>query len=137
MMANDELYHYGVKGMKWGVRKDREKKSSRKPRRISTKELRSTASSSEMRNQSKSYVKKNGEIKGRLDLASDRVMNQALISIGSKILFPIIDKYAGSTVSSLFLYAGMGASLFNAVDGITDQALYRTSLKISQKSKNE
>lgn len=24
-MNNHELYHYGVKGMKWGVRKDREK----------------------------------------------------------------------------------------------------------------
>lgn len=33
-MNNNELYHYGVKGMKWGIRKDRAKRSSSKTPQI-------------------------------------------------------------------------------------------------------
>lgn len=37
-MSNDELYYYGVKGMKWGVRKDVYKSSSRSRKREIRKE---------------------------------------------------------------------------------------------------
>ena len=37
---NNELMHYGVLGMKWGVRKDRSSGSSRKSSRVSNKQIR-------------------------------------------------------------------------------------------------
>ena len=36
-MTNNELYHYGVKGMKWGVRRYREAPGEKKLRKISKK----------------------------------------------------------------------------------------------------
>ena len=36
-MSNNELYHYGVKGMKWGVRRYRESPSEKKLRKIAKK----------------------------------------------------------------------------------------------------
>lgn len=37
-MDNNYLYHYGIKGMKWGVRKDRVKSGSRRNRKDSWSE---------------------------------------------------------------------------------------------------
>lgn len=73
----DYLEHFGVKGMKWGVRK--------KPR-TSTKTLRNNASVSKMlsNKNTKRYVNSAGDVRSRGGMALDRLGNVVLSKLERK-----------------------------------------------------
>ena len=126
----EELYHYGVKGMKWGVRKDRN--------RSSLKELRKNADLDEVRRLNKGYVYKNDFILSRPDLAVERVANQFLITVGSLAAQSVFLKGFGSeTLARVAGYANLGLSMFNAVQGVADQILYRPTLESAQRKESQ
>lgn len=125
MNHSEELYHFGVKGMKWGVRKKRDQPS--------VKSLRSTASASKMKKQNENYVNEKGKIRSRAALAGRRVAIGAAINLGFSAASLALLKVGNSTLASVAEYAAFGASIFNVGIGIGEQVDYRNALEKSQK----
>lgn len=125
MNHSEELYHFGVKGMKWGVRKKRDQPS--------VKSLRSTASASKMKKQNENYVNEKGKIRSRAALAGRRVAIGAAINLGFSAATLALLKVGNSTLASVAEYAAFGASIFNVGIGIGEQVDYRNALEKSQK----
>lgn len=125
MNHSEELYHFGVKDMKWGVRKKRDQPS--------VKSLRSTASASKMKKQNENYVNEKGKIRSRAALAGRRVAIGAAINLGFSAATLALLKVGNSTLASVAEYAAFGASIFNVGIGIGEQVDYRNALEKSQK----
>lgn len=125
MNHSEELYHFGAKGMKWGVRKKRDQPS--------VKSLRSTASASKMKKQNENYVNEKGKIRSRAALAGRRVAIGAAINLGFSAATLALLKVGNSTLASVAEYAAFGASIFNVGIGIGEQVDYRNALEKSQK----
>lgn len=125
MNHSEELYHFGVKGMKLGVRKKRDQPS--------VKSLRSTASASKMKKQNENYVNEKGKIRSRAALAGRRVAIGAAINLGFSAATLALLKVGNSTLASVAEYAAFGASIFNVGIGIGEQVDYRNALEKSQK----
>ena len=122
---NEEIYHFGVKGMKWGVRKKRDQPS--------VKSLRSTASASKMKDQNKNYVNNKGQIRSRAALAGRRVAIEAAINVGGAVATGLVMRYGGATLGSLTNAISFGASVTNLYQGVREQKSYRYALEKSQK----
>lgn len=73
LSPNDELYHYGVKGMKWGVRKDRNGKEAIT---TSSPRLRSKERGKELYNTVKKGAKTTSQVMAKLGVAyvADQVL---------------------------------------------------------------
>lgn len=85
-MDNDELYHYGVKGMKWGVRRDRKSKSSKNKTKGWSKDAKNAE-----RIKKKSYHQMSNQelqaLNKRMELESNyKRLNPSKISKGMKFV---------------------------------------------------
>ena len=128
MNHSDELYHFGIKGMKWGVRKKR---------KISTDTLRKNASVSKLRSDraTSNFVNKDGQVRSRAALAGNRIADSVLIGLGHAAVNSILDSAGGFRWIGLSNTIALGMQSANLGLGIADQVAYRSLLSSNQKSK--
>lgn len=128
MNHSDELYHFSVKGMKWGVRK----KS-----KISTDTLRKNASVSKLRSDraTSNFVNKDGRVRSRAAMAGNRIADSVLIGLGHAAVNSILDRTGGFRWIGLSNTIALGMQSANLGLRIADQVAYRSLLSSNQKSK--
>ena len=128
MVENEELYHFGVKGMKWGVRKKRQ---------TSTDTLRKNASVSKLQNNKNTarFVNGKGQVRSRGAMIGRRVATEALITVGSGAVNTMLNSVGASQLSGLTSMIAFGMSAVNFGQGVADQVTYRSVLQSNQKSK--
>lgn len=128
MNHSEELYHFGVKSMKWGVRKKRQ---------ISTDTLRKNASVSKLQSNkaTSNFVNGAGRVRSRAAMAGDRVVNSVLIGTGQMAVNFILDSAGASQLTGLSNMIALGMQVANLGQGIADQVVYRSVLSSNQKSK--
>lgn len=124
MVENNELYHFGVKGMKWGVRKKRDWKSA--------KRLRLNARASEVKKQNRAYVNRKGQIRSRGQLVGRRIGIKVLTDIGTASANRLLLDHGFERAAKLSGFVNAGLSFVNGFNGVKEQVQYRSALKKSQ-----
>ena len=124
MVENDELYHFGTKGMKWGVRKKRDWQSA--------KRLRLNARESEVKKQNRAYVNRKGQIRSRGQLVGRRIGIHALNDIGGALANRLLLDHGLERTAKLNGFVNVGLSFVNSFYGAKEQIKYRKDLEKSQ-----
>lgn len=100
LTSNSELYHHGVKGMKWGVRR-RRKLAAVEARRV--KQLNRTEEAQRVRKmRAEAAVARAGGSKGRA-IAKQIVKTEGInlaIGVGSSVVAKMLDSMGGNNVAS-------------------------------------
>lgn len=92
-MENNELYHHGVKGMRWGIRKDRKKSSSTRSK-----------------NESEEKEESNGRVKRLIDKCKQKVTKEKAakaVAKGAEVAGKLLVASAADDV----FYGGMGKKI--------------------------
>lgn len=121
-MNDNSLTHYGVKGMKWGVRKRIEKgKEKRAAKKISRKNSRNL--------KARNRIEKSGGSLARANVGTvgAGVANHVLLNIGSGTIAGL----TGGSKSSIAGYASSAASLLQLLNAAN------TGLKVYDNVKNK
>lgn len=130
---NNELYHYGVKGMKWGIRRKRQNKSSKKSKpKKKTEEIHSDYKKAHSNKSVKSMSDK--ELRSRINRLQMEQNYSKLkgqkVSKGKKIF----DKM-NKTLTTAAAITGTGLTLYNNASRIK-KVLEENGVNIPKTSRN-
>ena len=129
-ISEDELYHHGVKGMKWGVRKARIYESKARTARESAKEWNEISKQKSDKLRAKGKIAKASRIEAKYkahtskDLADSRKYNQkakAVTNKGKKKTTKVVASNGSKTVKSLGKAAKTGMSVAQSLWNISDE----------------